>query len=76
MTETYTLETLPEILTAQNIADYLVVSRRLVYDLFKKNPSAGGIPNFDIGFTEKASKRVMKDDFIQWIQDQKNKKAG
>lgn len=76
MAKTCTLEMLPEILTAQNIADYLVISRRLVYDLFKKNPNAGGIPNFDVGFTEKASIRVMKSDFIQWIQEQKNKKAG
>lgn len=66
-----TLEELPEIITAQHIADYLNISRRRVYELFQLKPVAGGIPNFDIGF----SKRVEKQDFIEWIQARKQEKA-
>lgn len=57
------IENMPDILTAQNIADYLGISRRRVYELFQMKPEHGGIPNFDIGF----SKRVRKQDFIRWI---------
>lgn len=57
------LDELPEIITAQHIADYLRISRRRVYELFKIHPDHGGILNFDIGF----SKRVKKEDLIKWI---------
>ena len=57
------IENMPDILTAQNIADYLGISRRRVYEFFQMKPEHGGIPNFDIGF----SKRVRKQDFIRWI---------
>ncbi len=66
----YTMEELPEILTAQHIADYLAISRRRVYELFQIKPVAGGIPNFDIGL----SKRVDKQDFIDWIEARKREK--
>jgi len=62
---------LPEILTAQHIADYLGISRRRVYEFFQLKPNAGGIPNFEIGIT----KRVEKNDFIQWIRTKKSEKA-
>ena len=62
---------LPEMITAQNIASYLGISRRRVYELFQLNPEHGGIPNFDIG----ASKRVEKKDFIKWIEARKGEKA-
>lgn len=65
-----TLETLPEILTAQNISDYLSICRRRVYELFQLHPTEGGIPNFDIGL----SRRVDKQDFINWIQARKQEK--
>lgn len=65
------IEHLPDILTAQNIADYLTISRRRVYELFKIHPEHGGIPNFDIGF----SKRVDKKDFINWIEARKQEKS-
>ena len=65
------IDELPDILTAQNIADYLVISRQRVYDLFQLKPIAGGIPNFEIGL----SKRAEKKDFIKWIEEQKNKKS-
>lgn len=67
----YTLETLPEILTAQHIATYLTISRRRVYELFQIKPDFGGIPNFNIG----NSKRVVKEDFRAWIQSRKKEKA-
>jgi hypothetical protein len=65
------LESLPEVITAQHIADYLIISRRRVYELFQTLPKAGGIPNFDIG----ASKRVKKTDFVHWIEERKQEKA-
>lgn len=67
-----TLDSLPEILTASQISKYLGISSRRVYELFQIKPEAGGIPNFDIGY----SKRVEKADLVKWIQDQKKKKAG
>ncbi len=67
----YTAESLPEILTAQHISDYLGISRRRVYELFQLKPEYGGIPNFEIGM----SKRVVKDDFFTWIDKQKEKKT-
>lgn len=71
MKKQYTAETLPDILTAQNIADYLIISRRRVYELFQLKPEFGGIPNFDIGM----SKRVVKQDFLNWIESCKRKKG-
>lgn len=59
------LDLMPDILTANDIAGYLHLSRRRVYELFQLNVKAGGIPNFDIGY----SKRVRKKDFIIWIED-------
>jgi hypothetical protein len=64
------LEQLPDILSAQHIANYLQISRRRVYELFQMTEAAGGIRNFDIG----ASKRVDKQDFIRWIEIRKEEK--
>lgn len=64
------LEQLPDMLTAQHIATFLQISRRRVYELFQMKEDAGGIRNFDIG----NSKRVDKEDFIRWIETQKEKK--
>ncbi|MCZ8518861.1 helix-turn-helix domain-containing protein [Paenibacillus caseinilyticus] len=66
-----TIGELPDILTAQHIASYLQISRRRVYEMFQLDPSAGGIPNFEIG----ASKRVDKTDFLQWISLRKKAKG-
>lgn len=63
-----TTETMPEILTARHIAEYLQISRRRVYELFQLKPEAGGIPNFSLGFTKKCSKRAKKQDFLDWIE--------
>lgn len=61
---------MPDILTAQHISSYLNISRRRVYELFQIIPELGGIPNFEIG----ASKRVDKNDFVSWINRQKEQK--
>lgn len=68
--KTYTIETLPETLTAQHISDYLGISRQKIYQLFRLNSTSGGIPNFEIGL----SKRVDKQDFIHWIEARKQEK--
>lgn len=62
---------LPDILTAQNIADYLHISRRRIYELFQINETSGGIPNLDIG----ASKRVKKETFKRWLAAREQEKA-
>ncbi|MDR3587505.1 MAG: helix-turn-helix domain-containing protein [Desulfosporosinus sp.] len=71
MSTTTSINDLPEILTAKHISSYLGISLRVVYALFQKVPTHGGIPNFDIG----ASKRVEKKDFIKWIEARKGEKA-
>lgn len=61
---------LPDVLTAQHIADYEGISRRRVYELFQLKPAYGGIPNYEIG----TSKRVEKTDFAEWRQVRKQAK--
>jgi len=58
---------LPDVLTAQHIADYEGISRRRVYELFQTSPDYGGIPNYEIG----TSKRVEKVDFAAWKESKK-----
>lgn len=65
-----TWESLPDTLTAAHIAEFLGISRKTVYELFKLNVEHGGIPNFEIG----TSKRVGKSDLEMWIANQKQKK--
>lgn len=65
-----TIEELPEILTASNISRYLAVSRGKVYELLKQDPTAGGIPSFAVG----TSRRVIKSDFVDWIEQRKSRK--
>ncbi|KHE71933.1 helix-turn-helix domain-containing protein [Halobacillus sp. BBL2006] len=60
---------LPEILTAKDIALYLGISRRRVYELLRMKEEAGGIRCIQIGLT----KRVEKKDFFHWIDQMKNK---
>lgn len=68
------VDELPEVLTAQNIADHLQVGRSTVYALFQMSPKVGGIPNYEIGYGRKVSKRVDKIDFIRWKEAQKLRK--
>ena len=62
---------LPETLTAQIISDYLKISRSRIYEMFQIPPHMGGIPNFEIG----NSKRVDKQDFLNWIEARKQDKS-
>ncbi|MEH6904740.1 helix-turn-helix domain-containing protein [Neobacillus drentensis] len=66
-----TWESLPDTLTAAQIGQFLGISRKTVYELFKLNIEHGGIPNFEIG----ASKRVEKADLKIWVANQKLKKS-
>lgn len=61
-----TIEELPQVLTAQHIADYLHLARLTIYELYKLPPEHGGIPNFKVG----KSRRTLKTDFINWIGQQ------
>lgn len=61
------LEELPEVLTAQHIADYLGLARLTIYEQYKIPPSRGGIPNFNVG----KSRRTLKRDFIDWLNKQR-----
>lgn len=58
---------LPRVLTAQDIADYLRVGRKRVYELMSIKPQAGGIPSFSVG----RSRRVEKREFEKWLDRQK-----
>jgi hypothetical protein len=62
-----TLGDLPEVLTAEDITQYLRINLRRVYDNLNLQPHAGGIPNFKMG----KQKRIIKDDFVTWINKQK-----
>jgi excisionase family DNA binding protein len=53
-------------MTAQEIADYLRISRRTVYNLMDLKPDYGGIRNFSIG----GSRRVKRSDLERWIDNQ------
>lgn len=58
---------IPEILIAQDIAVYLGISRRIVYELLNLSVEAGGIRCIQIGF----SKRIEKNDFLKWLEERK-----
>ena len=62
-----TANDLPPILTAQHIADFLMISRQRVYELMQLHKAHGGIPNFQIG----ATRRVDRDEFLAWIEKRK-----
>ncbi|MEN1989863.1 helix-turn-helix domain-containing protein [Paenibacillus hubeiensis] len=64
----YKWDDMPDIMTAQHIANILGISRKTVYELFAIKPEHGGIPNYTIG----VSKRADKVDVIEW----KNKLKG
>ncbi|WP_318506106.1 helix-turn-helix domain-containing protein [Bacillus sp. T3] len=64
-----TWESLPDFLTAQQISEFLGISRRRVYELFQLHVNHGGIPVLQIG----TSKRVEKNDLKQWVIESKKK---
>lgn len=58
------LESLPDIITPQQVANYLQISRKSVYELLSLNPDHGGISSFKIG----NSRRVERVDFEDWLR--------
>lgn len=60
------LEDMPDLITADDIANYLGIHRDTVYHLLKLKPDYGGIKNFKVG----ALYRIFKVDFIKWMDDQ------
>ncbi|WP_050613284.1 helix-turn-helix domain-containing protein [Bacillus testis] len=54
---------LPQMLTAGDIQHFLKISKGKAYELFKEE----GFPTIVIG----KNKRVLKDDFLKWIESQK-----
>ncbi|MNP04023.1 hypothetical protein D3C76_959250 [compost metagenome] len=71
MINNLTLEELPQILTAQHIADHMHIARITVYELFNIPPERGGISNFRVG----KSRRVTKDEYIKWINRQQQQQT-
>lgn len=61
------MENLPEVLTAEDIAGYLRINIRRVYDNLKLTPGAGGIPHVRLG----KQMRIQKADFIAWMDKQR-----
>lgn len=61
------LDALPEVLTPQDIAAFLRVNVRRVYDNLHLTPQAGGIPSFKIG----KQMRIQKSDFVNWMDCQR-----
>lgn len=57
------MNTLPELLTAKQIREYLGCSNQKVYNLLKRKD----FPSFRIGHSYK----IRKDEFIEWINKQK-----
>ncbi|WP_158606388.1 helix-turn-helix domain-containing protein [Paenibacillus ginsengarvi] len=61
------LDELPDVLTAQEIACFLRVDVRRVYDNLKLKPNAGGIPHVKMG----KQMRIYRSDFISWMDKQR-----
>lgn len=66
------LDSLPDVLVAQDIADYLHIGRNKAYEWLKKPVSEGGIKSFRNG----RSVRCLKTDFVEWLERQKVKARG
>ncbi|OMF47753.1 hypothetical protein [Paenibacillus amylolyticus] len=61
------LEELPEIMTPQEIADYMGLDRYAVYEMMKIPKHLGGMPNFPLGNGKRPHKRTLKRDFVAWL---------
>lgn len=56
-------EDLSDVLKAEDISEFLGMSKNKVYELMRINPNAGGIPTLRIG----RNVRVLKADLIEWL---------
>ena len=54
---------LPEVLRASDVSTFLNVSERYAYEIMERND----FPTIRIG----RSKRVMRDDFLNWLENQR-----
>ncbi|MFD3268531.1 helix-turn-helix domain-containing protein [Paenibacillus dendritiformis] len=61
------IEDLPDILTPQQVADYLGISRKKVYELCQVNPDLGGLISFSIG----KSRKIEKSTLLIWLESLK-----
>jgi excisionase family DNA binding protein len=69
--EKLTLDELPEMLTVQQTADYIRLSKNSIYTLCQKKKEQGGMPSFKSGNT----RRIRKSALIEWINDQEKQSA-
>lgn len=61
------IEDLPDILTPQQVADYLGISRKKVYELCQMKPDYGGLQSFSIG----KSRKIEKSTLLIWLDSLK-----
>lgn len=66
------LEDLKDVLTPQDIATYLGISRRRVYEYCQLAPECGGIKSYNIG----ASRKIDKADLLEWKDARKRDSLG
>jgi excisionase family DNA binding protein len=57
------IEDLSDVLKAEEISQFLGLSKNKVYELMKIKPESGGIPTLRIG----RNVRVLKTDLIEWL---------
>ena len=67
MENTRTIDTLPEVLTADDLVEFLHISRSGVYNLL----NSAGFPTLHIG----SRKMVTKDNLLAWMQRNTDKVA-
>lgn len=65
----FTLEELPENLTAKHIAGHLQITPRCAYNLMNQSKESGGIPSFKIG----KPVRAKKEDYVAWFNNRQVK---
>lgn len=65
----FTLEELPENVTAAHIAGHLQITPRGAYNLMNLSKEAGGIPSFHIG----KPIRAKKSDYVIWYNNRQVK---
>ncbi|WP_068779629.1 helix-turn-helix domain-containing protein [Paenibacillus sp. GM2] len=61
------LEDLPDLLTPQQVADYIGISRKRVYEFCQLKESAGGLVSFLIG----KSRKIEKQEMVRWLDSMK-----
>jgi hypothetical protein len=63
----FSLDELPEVLTAKHIVGHLHISIQQAYNLMSMSEEAGGIPSFSMG----KPIRVYKTDYVKWLEKRK-----